>query len=279
MGGDRPEKDDAGRDYAPVVRAMAAGIRAGVGGPVLMSYHPAGRRGSAEVFHQDAWLDVNMWQSGHRSQDMPNWTMIAADRARTPAKPVLDGEPCYEDHPINPWPVWTPEKGYFRDYDVRKAAYRSVFAGACGVTYGHHSIWQYYDPARRAPVNHPWCSWQDALDRPGAFQVGYLRRLVEAYPFGAALPDDEIFLSPIGEGPERACALRGADGSFLLVYLPTARAVRLNLARLGRACLRASWFDPRTAQTRPIGELAAQPDMQFTPPAEGPDWVLVVTAA
>jgi hypothetical protein len=61
-----------------------------------------------------------------------------------PSKPVLDAEPNYEDHPVNPWPKWNPENGYYRDYHVRKQTYRSVFAGACGVTYGHHSVWQFW---------------------------------------------------------------------------------------------------------------------------------------
>ncbi len=172
LGGDRPETDNQGHDYSAVVRAMAAGIQAGVGGHTLMTYHTNGGRSSSLAFHNDDWLDLNMWQSGHHQQDAPNWEMITADYQRTPLKPVLDGEPNYEDHPINPWPEWTPEKGYFRDHDVRKAAYRAVFAGACGHTYGHHSIWQFYDPQRREPVNHPWCDWRTALDRPGRISGG-----------------------------------------------------------------------------------------------------------
>jgi hypothetical protein len=217
LGGDRPERDNEGHDTSGVVRAMALGIRTGAGdhGPILMSYHPCGGRGSAQAFHDDDWLDVNMWQSGHHRQDTPNWEMIAADYRRTPVKPVLDGEPNYEDHPINPWPSWNPENGYFRDYDVRKAAYRSVFAGACGVTYGHHSIWQFYDPAKRQPVNHPWCDWQTALDRPGAFQVGFLRRLVESRPYLTRIPDQAVLVEGAGEGAEYAVATRDSASSPL----------------------------------------------------------------
>jgi hypothetical protein len=35
----------------------------------------------------------------------------------------LDAEPNYEDHPVNPWPKWNTDSGYYRDYDVRKQLY------------------------------------------------------------------------------------------------------------------------------------------------------------
>ena len=73
-----------------------------------------------------------MLQSGHAARDFANDQMIETDYARTPVKPVIDGEPRYEDHPIN----WKPEAGYFDDADVRQAVYWSVFAGGIGVTYG-----------------------------------------------------------------------------------------------------------------------------------------------
>jgi hypothetical protein len=205
--------------------------------------------------------------------------MIAEDYARTPVKPVLDGEPNYEDHPINPWPAWTPEKGYFRDHDVRKAAYRSVFAGACGITYGHHSIWQFYDPQLREPVNHPWCDWRTALDRPGAAQMIHLRRLMETRAYLTRIPDAEILVSEAGEGGEHACATRDAAGSYLMVYMPTARPVRVRLSGLNGSTAQAAWFDPRSGQTQPAGKVATGGEQEFIPPSGGPDWVLLVEGA
>ena len=115
-----------------------------------MTYHPWGGHSSSEWLHEEDWLDVNMMQSGHGGgHDVPVWDMIAHDYALKPTKPTLDGEPNYEDHPVSPWPKWDPANGYYRDHDVRKQLYRSVFAGACGVTYGHHSMWQFYEPPRQ----------------------------------------------------------------------------------------------------------------------------------
>ena len=121
-------------------------------------------------------------QSGHGSgHDTPVWDAIASDWALQPVKPTLDAEPNYEDHPVNP-NQWTPENGYFRDDDVRRQSYRSVFAGGCGVTYGHHSIWQFCS-TRYPPHNRPDRYWREAMDRPGAGQMIHLRRLMESRPY------------------------------------------------------------------------------------------------
>lgn len=67
--------------------------------------------------------------------------------------------------------------GYFRDVDVRKQAYRSVFAGACGHTYGHHAVWQFYDE-NHAAINFPDRGWREALERPGAAHLHHLKNLI-----------------------------------------------------------------------------------------------------
>lgn len=126
---------------------------------------------------------MNMIQSGHGGgHDVPTWAMITRDYQLSPAKPVIDAEPNYEDHPINPWPKYDPRNGYYRAYDVRKQLYRSVFAGACGVTYGHHSVWQFYSP-REEKINYADRYWTNALDRPAAYQAGYLKKLIESRPY------------------------------------------------------------------------------------------------
>ncbi|MGM0375870.1 MAG: DUF4038 domain-containing protein, partial [Bacteroidota bacterium] len=138
-GGDQPAFTD-NEDWRPVWRAMIKGIREGTKGNALITYHPWGESSSTDFWKEEDILDFNMLQSGHARHDISVWNWIWRDYQLSPAKPVLDGEPNYEDHPVN----WSPENGYFRDYDVRKQLYRSVFAGACGVTYGHQAIRQFY---------------------------------------------------------------------------------------------------------------------------------------
>jgi len=159
-GGDRPL-------YRPrhheVIKAMAQGIKEGDEGRHLVSFHPPGKSSSSKHNHEEIWLDFNMLQSSHSVLDMPNYDMVAGDLCQIPLKPTLDSEPCYEDHPIN----FNPENGYFDDVNIRKAAYWSVFAGACGHTYGHHCVWSMCTE----PTAYFLMTWKDALSRPGAVQM------------------------------------------------------------------------------------------------------------
>lgn len=274
LGGDR-EVYTATQDFAPVWRAMAQGIRQH--SRALMTYHPQGWRSSAMGLHHEAWLDLNMWQSGHMQTDLPIWEWITEDYTRTPPKPVLDGEPNYEDHPINPFTrEWQPEYGRFNDLDVRKQGYRSVFAGACGYTYGHHAVWQFYAPPH-LPINFAEPDWRTALDRPGAFQIGHLRRLMETRPYCSLhrIPDQQLILSDPGTGATHIRASRDRDGAWALLYLPQAgQQVQLDLSRLTSAKMLAQWYDPR--QGRFSIPFDVPSDGSFTSPAEGPDWVLAI---
>ena len=278
MGGDRPPVHD-GQDYRPIYREMARGIREGVSAPLVMTYHIFGGHSSGEQLHAEDWLDVNMMQSGHGSgQDAPVWEMIAQDYQRLPVKPTLDGEPNYEDHPISPWPKWDPANGYFRDYDVRKQLYRSVLAGGCGVTYGHHSIWQFYEEGRK-PVTFPDRDWKEALDRPGANQVRHLRALIESRPFLSLVPDQDLIDGDPGKNGEHRQAARDVQGRYAFLYLPTSRPVSVHLHRLAGPQVRARWFDPRSGAWIEIpNTYSTGSDTRFTPPGEGPDWVLVLDA-
>lgn len=283
LGGDRPaivEKDGVTDDYRALWRAMAAGIDAGAGKNTetspLITYHPPGRTSTSHWLHDEPWLDFNMMQSGHGGgPDLPVWEMIERDYALTPTKPTLDGEPNYEDHPINPWPNWDPSSGHYRDHDVRKQIYRSVFAGGCGVTYGHHSIWQFCGP-RNPGINHTDCTWLEALERPGANQVQYLRALMESRPFLSRIPDQSLIVSEHGERGEQMRATRDAQGAYALIYLPRTRPVQVNLTKLSGTQIRAWWYSPRTGQLNHIGLFAKKETSTFTPPGNGPDWVLVL---
>lgn len=278
LGGDRPALQDAA-DHRPIWRAMAAGIDAGTGAHPFKTYHPWGGHSTAEELHDEAWLDMNMMQSGHGGgRSVPVWEMIERDYARTPVKPTLDAEPNYEDHPISPWPTWNPANGYFRDHDVRQQSYRSVFAGGCGVTYGHHSIWQFCGE-RHAPINHADRSWLDALDRPGAGQMIHLRRLMESRPYLSRIPDQSILVdNPV----ERGChmrATRDEAGRYALVYTPLVQPITVRLDWAAGAPVRVWWYNPRTGSAAALGDFATTNAITFHPPVDGPDWVLVLDVA
>ncbi|CAN5773909.1 glycoside hydrolase family 140 protein [soil metagenome] len=279
LGGDRPAIHEQ-MDYRPIWRAMAAGIEAATNHNALMTYHPMGGMSTSAWLQEEAWLDFNMMQSGHGSgRDVPVWEMIAHDYALQPVKPTLDSEPNYEDHPVNPWPQWNPKNGYFRDYDVRKQLYRSVFAGGCGVTYGHHAMWQFYDPAKREAVNYADRPWFEAINRHGANQVQFLCNLLASRPYLTRIPDQSLLVTAAGSAESHVRATRDANGTYALIYLPTAEAVSINLDLLSGAIKQAWWYNPRTGEALTIGEVVPLRIASFTPPIDGPDWVLVLDDA
>ncbi len=285
LGGDRPavyngEKEGIkfSTDYRPVWRNMARGILEDFP-QAFITYHTwGGENSTSQYIHNENWLMMNTMQSGHGSgHDVPVWNWITRDYKLTPAKPTLDAEPNYEDHPVNPWPEWDPANGYFRDYDVRKQTWRSVFAGGCGVTYGHHAVWQFYSPQREV-VNHADRYWTAAIERPGAKQMGYLRRLVESRPMLQRIPDQSLIAAGQGEKGEYATACRATDGTYAMVYLPVGKTISVNTKTLKGTSLVCWWYDPRSGKTKKIGKLAKLPEMTFTPPKQGAeqDWVLVL---
>lgn len=281
LGGDRAPDTEARQD---IIRAMARGLRRGDGGAHLMTLHPPGGQGSSKWFHVEDWLDFNMRQNGHVPEFTGRYDQTRADYDRTPVKPVLDGEPIYEDHPVSFDPL---KLGHSVAADVRRPLYWDLFTGACGHTYGHHSVWQMFDPAKAKPVNNPLMPWYEALDQPGAGQMQFGRRLIESRPFLSRIPDDSVIVpdavqtSVPGAGTRRFVATRDVGGAFAMVYAPVGRPFKVRMDKISGKKAKAWWFDPRTGKAQSIGTFDCEGERQFMPPDKGEflDWVLVLDDA
>ncbi|GIV17065.1 MAG: hypothetical protein KatS3mg022_2500 [Armatimonadota bacterium] len=272
LGGDRPIENDT---HLAIWRAMADGLRRGDGGEHLITYHPMGGQSSSRWLHEEEWLDFNMLQSGHHARPIPNYEMIERDYRLEPVKPCMDGEPNYEDHPIN----WDPKNGWFNDHDVRRAAYWALLAGAHGHTYGCHDIWQMYEPGKRQPISHARTSWKEALLLPGASQMRYVKALMLSRPILLRVPDQSLIVGDVGKGAQHIRAARSVDGSYAFVYLPVPMSVTVDTEKLNGKSLRAWWFNPRNGQAQLVGEFARRGERTFTPPGgetSEEDWVLVL---
>ena len=68
------------------------------------------------------------------------------------------------------------------------------------------------------------------------------------------------------------------DGSFALSYLPTQRALTIDLTKLSGERVVALWFNPRTGEATRLGEFTDKNHRTFEPPADG-DWVLLLDDA
>lgn len=258
----------------------------------LIGFHPFGRTSSALWFHEEAWLDFNMFQSGHRrydqaklnawddASDFPeyfgedNWKYADHALALSPKKPVLDGEPSYEWIPKG---LHDPKNGYWQSCDVRRYAYWSVFEGSMGHTYGDNSIMQFYRPGQGAGSYGVIEYWTDAVHHEGSGQMKYLADLMTGVDFTAGRANDARISGGQREKYDRIAVFEGPDYLFAYTYLGKPFALDLS----GLPAMEARWMDPATGVESYLGRVDTDADAVFTPPPkyhDGTDWVLTLRA-
>jgi len=231
---------------------------------ILCSYHPVGPSRS-EYFRNESWYDFAGFQSGHgqRNYDL-SYVYVSQDYALNPPKPTLDFEPRYEGHGS-----YVDNSIHFDEYDVRQAGYWSVFAGAAGQAYGCMGIWNSY-----------WSTFPEGLDRPGAWDMGHVRAVVESRPMLSRKPDQSLILSGSGSGADhmQACMSTGCA----LIYFSTGQTASIATNKIGASRVKAWWYDCREGTAQFIDEADAASSRTFDPPGtqgRGNDWVLVLDDA
>jgi hypothetical protein len=251
----------------------------------LVTFHPRGRTQSSTWFHDEPWLDFNMFQSGHRRYDQDtasaslrygedNWRYVKVDYNKEPVKPTLDGEPSYEGIPQGlhdpTEPVWT-------DHQVRRYAYWSVFAGGCGFTYGNNSVMQMLKPSDSRSAFGARDYWFDALHDPGASQVIHLKKLMLSRPYFERIPDQTLLVASKAGGYAYQVATRGERYAFIYTY--RGDPINANLGKIAGDQVQASWHSPRNGELKAIGRFENRGTRTFDPPGDpkdGNDWVLIL---
>ena len=272
LGGDRLPRNE---NDVGIWNAMGEGIMEATNNKAIISFHPQPcDSGSATWFHHETWLAFNMFQNGH-CRDVPVYNKIQLAYNLTPAKPVMDAEPIYEDHPVC---FNVKDLGTSSAYDVRKYAYLDVFGGAFGHTYGCHDVWQMYSPEHK-PVNGPHMYWYEALSLPGASQMQYLRKLIESHPMLERIPDQSLVEENNYAPSERIQATRGNDYAF--IYSAAGKPFTVDLNKIKGKTLHTYWYDPRNGKITEIGSIQNEGEKQFRPPSTGygKDWILVIDDA
>ena len=281
IGGDRDPRENS-KDVE-VWRQMAKGVAEGIGNAekALFTFHPQPKASgsSSQWFHNDDWLDLNMLQTGH-CRDTEVWETVTRDYNRNPTKPVLNGESIYEEMPVC---FNAKELGYANAYDTRKAAYLSVFAGACGHTYGCGPV--IFFGEKESNIFAKLHGWRESLDFAGANEMKHLRTLIESRPMLDRIPD-QTMLAGEGSGvAERIQATRGKDYAF--IYAAYGGEIKIKAGKISGIKLNAYWYDPRTGKSKLIGSFANNKPLSFMAPlpvnspvpSQRQDWVLVLDDA
>jgi hypothetical protein len=278
--------DTKGNNNTEIWKQLGATLRA-TDQNHLITFHPFGRTQSSTWFHNEPWLDFNMFQSGHRRYDQlkpgddpktwkgeDNYKYVLEDYAKSPPKPTIDGEPSYENIPQG---LHDPNEPYWQAADVRRYAYWSVFAGAFGHTYGNNAVMQMYKPDSGRGAYGPRNYWYEAIDDPGAVQMQYLKALILSRPFFERIFDPSLIASENGARYDYVIAARG--GSYAFLYTYTGRTFDVSMGKISGEKIKAWWYSPRDGKAELLGEFDNKGVRSFDPPGDeqnGNDWVLVL---
>src|SRR5262245_46569253 len=247
---------EARSEFVPVLRELATGLREGDEGAHLITCEPDPAPYSSSFIHDEKWLDFNSIQTWKSVELI--YPFVTRDYNRRPVKPVLMAEGAYErgsEYGFDVTPLW-----------VRRQAYYSYLAGAHHA-YGHNDSW------RVLPT------WRRALDAPGAIQMGILRKVFEARQEWWHLVPDQAILARGGntQGTVLNLAARHRDGRWLMVYLGGRATFAIDRRKFtGGRKASASWIDPRTGRSMPIGEVPDSGVQQFTTPEGWEDALLIL---
>ena len=277
LGGDQTIKNDEERK---IIDSMAKGLKAGDGGWHLLTFHPRGPGSASREVADADWIDFYMHQSSHSAHDHDNGMFIDHDYALTPVKPTLDGESKYEALQVGFYFEGNNRLDRFDDYDCRQAAYWAMLAGACGHAYGHNSVFQMWEPGMPGVfgVN---IAWKDALDHPGAFQMGIMKEFFESMAWQKLIPCQRL----VKDGPTfRGAKIRAAlanDNSFAVIYSPRGEPFTIDQRMISGLKHNEYWFNPKYGYRDKIMEPDTIGFQTYTPPTSGRgnDWVLIVEDA
>lgn len=228
----------------------------------LFTAHNSPEEMAIDPWGRPAWLKVNNIYTYHDTQ----YDELLATYGVSPAMPYFFLETKYE----NEWsPTPTPQQ-------LRAQSYWAVTSGAFGHVFGNCPIWHFGS-------SQGYCTetdWQAELTQPGSINIQYWQKLFRSRHWHTLVPNQNTLSSGALTGTSHATAAVASDGSSIIVYLPTTRAVTVNPSGLQSGALTVWWYDPATGQaTQDAGSYSTAAPLSLTPPAGGTDWVLVVDAA
>src|SRR5580692_1294432 len=190
----------------------------------------------------------------------PTYLQVLHNYNQTPVMPVFLMEAHYELEDVG----HTPDFG--TPLVLRREAYWTMLSGAKGQFYGNKYTWSFKD------------GWQNNIDTPGGTQVTIWKDFFSSLPWQDLVPDQDHSVVTAGFGTpgdmetrvsksDYATTSKTPDGAYVLVYVPTARTITVNMTNL-KASAAGKWFDPSNgAYTSIAGSpFANKGTQQFTPP-------------
>ena len=280
---------EARKEFIPVIQELAAGLREGDGGRHLIGFKPDPSPYSSSFMHDEKWLDFDSMQTWNAVKLI--YPMLAHDYNLAPPKPILMAEGAYEagtEYKFDVTPLW-----------VRRQAYYTYMAGAVHA-YGHNDAW------RVLPT------WKEALDAPGAVQMGVLKKIfTDRKEWWWLVPDQSVFASGgelvpvalprygVSENERSAyvsslrpsmtngaatgdllhLAARHEDGKWAMIYLADKATFSVNMNKISGPKVNLSWVNPIDGHVISAGQEPNTGVKSFVTPDDWEDSLLVLEAA
>ncbi len=245
----------------------------------LCTVHYTNERPFADYYCDEPWFDFVLNQAGHG-----DYVIAEADYrdylARHSEKPFIEGEAFYEG-------CSSLEENGPRRIDaamLRRVAYTSLMLGGAGYTYGAQGIWDNVWDARdlddspmgqmmKETFNRYGVTWREAIDFPGAEQMGLMRRFFEGHRWWDLAPVSAAGSAVLGR--KRPLAAASKDGTCIVAYYSAQARKPLELE--GREGVwQASWFDPRSGAVQEAGTIESEGSLVLLRRPTLDDWVLVL---
>jgi hypothetical protein len=173
---------------------------------------------------EEGALDFYMYQSSHNIESQNYAYTLAESFYNSPVKkPIMNGEPCYENHSFG------DNAGRYDESQVRRAVWQSLLSGAkAGVTYGAHGLWGRYSSEKEffnlsysgKPLN-----WRKALRFRGAWDVSFAKWIFETF----GLFDIEPKQSSLINDTKEIRLSASKDLEKIAVYVPYNTDVRIDM--------------------------------------------------
>jgi hypothetical protein len=195
---------------------------------------------------------------------------MAQDSRSIPGRPYLLQEAWYEDEHTYGGST------YPTDTELRQQMYYGVLGGAiAGQVFGNCPIWMFSRGPGLVCGSGNYRSW---LDSPGHVSTMWCGRLFRSRYWYRLSPDTDQSVMTAGYGTygsgDYATTSIASDGSSIIAYLPTSRAVTVDPEGLSGGSIHVFWFRPLDGDVTDEGVMS-KTSRSYTPPAAG-DWVLVI---
>jgi len=225
---------------------------------------------TAEVLHDQPWLDYNQSQTGHGrwKNELTPWIVDPAYR-RKPHKPIVVTEPWYEFTEGNPAAA-----------DIRFGGWSAILHGAAGHSYGGGHAWRAHVPESPEkkdiwPLEREFK--RDTLDYPGAKSLSFMARFLRGIQWWKLEPRADL----IHENPSRHCA--AVAGREYVVFLRYGGSLKIDLRpSTPNDEFELTWIDLTDEKVKRTATIAGGAVRVIRPPEDFPmaeqhkDWVLHV---